>query len=139
MSELSALQRQFTRCLVKLEQYMLDKGYEFTLGEGWRSNEQAEINALPLIDRKVVEGLLGAKYPTLASAIGISTSHGIRASNHRNRLAQDLNLYKDGIWLTDADSYRPFGEWWKTQHPSARYGGDFSDYDHFSFEYNGVK
>jgi hypothetical protein len=139
MSELSALQRQFGVCLAKLLDHITESGFEFTLGEGYRTTEQAEINALPLIDRKVVEGMLNAKYPDLAKAIGISTSHGIRASNHRNRLAQDLNIYKDGVWLTGAESYKPFGAWWKLQHPSARWGGDFDDADHFSFEYNGVK
>jgi len=50
-----------------------------------------------------------------------------------------LNLFKDDKFLDSAADYIPFGGFWKTLHPAARWGGDFGDADHFSFEYQGVK
>lgn len=137
--ELGPLQRAFTRCLVKLEAEILLMGYEFTLGEGLRTQEQAAINSLSLMDRARIRAMLETKYPILAEAIGVSTSQGIKNSVHRQRLAQDLNLFKDGKYLDDAADYLPFGSYWKTLHPLARWGGDFGDADHFSFTYEGVK
>jgi hypothetical protein len=125
--------------LVQLQAKILADGYEFTLGEAQRSAEQAAINALSLYDRARIRALLETKYPVLADAIGCSVSRGIKNSNHRNRLAIDLNLYKDDRYLDDAADYLRFGEFWKSLHPLARWGGDFGDSDHFSFEYNGVK
>lgn len=145
--ELGSLQRAFARCLVQLEAKILGDGFEFTLGEGYRSPEQAAINSLSLFDRARVRAILETKYPVLAEAIGVSTSHGIRNSVHTRKLAQDLNLFKGGEFLTVAEDYAPFGAFWKTLHPLARWGGDFkdsqgkpaSDADHFSFEYQGVR
>lgn len=137
--ELGPLQREFTRHLTALQTKILADGFEFTLGEAYRSAEQAAINSLSLYDRARIREMLETKYPVVAAAIGASTSVGIKNSVHRNRLAEDLQLFKDGIWLEDASHYIPFGAWWKIQHPAARWGGDWGDADHFSFEYRGVK
>lgn len=140
---LGDLQREFSRCLVQLETKILADGFEFTIGEGQRSPEQAAINALSLFDRARIRAALETKYPILAAAIGASTSRGIRNSQHTRRLAQDLNLFKDGEFLTAIEAYAPFGVYWKTLHPLARWGGDFQgadrDGDHFSFEWQGVR
>jgi len=144
---LGTIQRQFARCLAALEAKILADGFEFTLGEGYRSPEQAAINSLSLFDRARVGAILETKYPILAGSIRLSTSRGVRNSNHTKKLAQDLNIFKDGEFLTKTEDYAPFGEWWKQQHPLARWGGDFKDVqgkpdpdaDHFSFEYEGVR
>jgi len=122
---------------VQLETKILADGLGFTLGESYRTAEQAAINSLSLYDRARIRAILETKYPVLADAIGSSTSRGIKNSVHRDKLAQDLNLYKDDKWLEDAADYLPYGEFWKSLHPLARWGGDFGDADHFSFEYNG--
>jgi len=125
--------------LVSLEAKILADGFEFTLGEGYRSPEQAAINSLTLIDRARVAAFIESKYPVLSEAIRVSVSRGIKNSVHGKKLAQDLNLFKNGDFLTKKEDYAPFGEWWKKQHILARWGGDFDDADHFSFEYNGVR
>jgi hypothetical protein len=137
--ELGPTQRAFARCLVQLEAKILADGFEFTLGESYRSPEQAAINSLSLTDRARIRALLETKYPVVADAIGSSVSQGIKNSVHRNKLAQDLNLFKDGIFLEKLTDYQPFGEFWKSLHPLARWGGDFGDADHFSFTYQGIK
>jgi len=107
-------QIEFLRCVARLILWGQKYGYDFTLGEGFRTAEQAEIYA----------------------ARGV----GIKNSNHRRRLAIDLNLFIQGEYIRDAGPYEPAGRYWKTLHPLARWGGDFKSRDavHFSFEHNGV-
>lgn len=60
-------------------------------------------------------------------------------SNHYIRLAIDLNLFKDGKYLTDTESHKPFGEFWESLHPLCAWGGRFSNPDgnHYSLKHNG--
>jgi hypothetical protein len=63
----------------------------------------------------------------------------MKHSNHYIRLAQDLNLFKDGEYLKDSSDYRRLGVAWKTFHSLNRWGGDFKspDGNHFSMEWEG--
>lgn len=63
------------------------------------------------------------------------TGKGIVNSYHTKKLAIDLNLFKDGKYLTSTESHRQFGEYWKTLDPECTWGGDFknSDGNHFSY------
>jgi hypothetical protein len=65
--------------------------------------------------------------------------YGHPNSAHKKRLAIDLNLFKDGAYLSLTEDHAEFGEYWKTLHPLARWGGDFEDGNHYSFEHEGVK
>lgn len=65
--------------------------------------------------------------------------YGHLLSAHKKRLAIDLNLFRNGEYLESTDAHRELGEWWKQQHPLARWGGDFRDGNHYSFEWEGVK
>lgn len=60
-------------------------------------------------------------------------------SVHGLRLAIDLNLFKDGIYLSSTKSHEPLGIYWKSLSPLCKWGGDFGDGNHYSFEHNGVK
>ncbi len=66
------------------------------------------------------------------------TGH-MRDSLHYSRLAQDLNLFKDGVYLTRTEDYKRLGEAWKTFSSLNRWGGDFSkpDGNHFSMTWEG--
>src|SRR5215467_6072359 len=133
---LSDVQQQFSSHLTDLFEHIRSlHGVTFTLGESYRTQEQAEINALTLKQRKDVESILKNSYPELAAAIGGSTSQGVRNSVHRLKLAQDINIFLNGEYQEGGDVYKQLGEWWKQQHPDARYGGDWGDGDHFSFVY----
>jgi hypothetical protein len=90
-------------------------GYDVTLGEAWRSPEQASFQ----------------------TKINAEKGIGIAASNHTIRLAIDLNLVRNGKYLTDVEDYRPLGEWWEKQCRDCRWGGRFKMRDavHFSFQW----
>lgn len=55
---------------------------------------------------------------------------GISNSLHCDRLAIDLNLFKDGRYLVDSDDYRDVGLFWESI--GGAWGGRFSDGNHFS-------
>ena len=96
--------------------YAYAHGYELTWGQALRTQAEANANA--------------------ASGAGISNSL------HLIALAVDVNLFRDGVWLTNSSDHLPLGTFWKTLHPLCRWGGDFvsrPDGNHYSIEWNGVK
>lgn len=108
---LRAKQSLFARHVGALIARAYALGYEITFGETYRTPEQAALNAKKGI--------------------------GIKNSLHTQRLAIDLNLFKNGVWLKTTEHYEPLGLWWEQQHELARWGGRFGDGDHFSFEHEG--
>ena len=59
--------------------------------------------------------------------------YGSKTSKHHDRLAVDLNLFKDGKYLTDTEDYRCLGEYW--QRLGGIWGGEFvrADGNHFEW------
>ena len=104
-------QRLFTRMLSDLIRHAYDQGYELTLGEAYRTPEQAALNA--------------------------AKGTGIANSLHTVRLAIDLNLFRDGKFLTSTEDHRPLGEWWESI--GGAWGGRFKDGNHYSLEWEGRK
>ena len=58
-------------------------------------------------------------------------------SNHYIRLAIDLNLFKDGVFLQTTEDHRPLGEYWESI--GGAWGGRFNDGNHYSLEHEGRK
>jgi len=108
-------QSLFVRLFAELVRWAYDNGYELTFGEAYRPPETAELYA--------------------------SQGRGVRNSLHRLRLAVDVNLFKDGKYLSASEAHRPLGEHWKSLHELCRWGGDFAkpDGNHYSMEHEGVK
>ena len=86
-------------------------GYEVTLGEAYRSPAEAA---------------------RLAAA-----GRGIARSLHTDRLAIDLNLFKNGRYLDSTEDHRPLGEWWESI--GGAWGGRFKDGNHYSLAHEGRK
>jgi hypothetical protein len=63
--------------------------------------------------------------------------YGQPFSLHRSRLAMDLNLYKDGVWLKKTEDHTPLGIYWESL--GGAWGGRFSDGNHYSIEHEGFK
>lgn len=93
-----------------------EMGYRVTLGEAWRSPEQASFKTKFNAEKGI----------------------GIVGSLHTQRLAIDLNLFLGREALT-ATEYKPLGEWWEKQCGECRWGGRFKmvDAPHFSFAHEG--
>lgn len=77
--------------------------------------------------------------PPEVAAYYASIGVGIRSSLHILKLAGDLNIFRDGVWLRSTEDHRPLGEWWEKQHPLCRWGGRFGDGNHYSLEHEGRK
>ena len=77
--------------------------------------------------------------PPEASALYAVRKLGIPNSLHGSKLAIDLDLFKDGVYLRDSGSHAALGEFWKSLHPDCRWGGDFKrrDGNHYSMQYEG--
>ena len=66
-----------------------------------------------------------------------SVSYGHPNSLHRKRLAIDLNLFKDGEYLTRTEDHKPLGRKWELM--GGTWGGRFNDGNHYSLEHEGMK
>jgi hypothetical protein len=115
MMTLGEKQRLFCSLVAKLIAFAYDIGYEMTFGEAYRTPEQAQANA--------VKGT------------------GISNSLHTKRLAIDLNLFYNKVYLQRTEEYEELGDYWKSLHPLCCWGGDFKkpDGNHFSLEHEGVR
>tara|TARA_R110002167_G_scaffold102975_4_gene266852 strand:- start:520 stop:861 length:342 start_codon:yes stop_codon:yes gene_type:complete len=105
-------QRQFTRAISKLITWAYDNGYELTVGDAYRD-------------------------PRLFGAVGVKEGYGHSKSAHKKRLAMDLNLFKDGKYMTKTSDHKPLGDYWVTLHEDATWGGTFKDGNHYSFKDGG--
>ena len=56
-------------------------------------------------------------------------------SLHYDRLAMDLNLYKNGRWLKETKDHDFLGKFWESIGGS--WGGRFNDGNHYSLEHDG--
>lgn len=52
-------------------------------------------------------------------------------SYHYRRLAADLNLFKDGVYLDKTEDHRPIGELWESF--GGTWGGRWNDGNHYSW------
>ena len=140
MESLREKQSRFARALPRLIDYAASLGYEVTLGEVYRSDEQAEIHAIGASGREQVAQLIERQFPLLARKIRNNTGNGIRNSLHTKRLAIDLQLFdQSGRWITEEYPYRLVGEYWEALGADHRWGGRFGDTPHYSIEHEGVK
>ncbi len=51
-------------------------------------------------------------------------------SFHYKRLAADLNLFKDGVYLTETSDHLPLGSEWERM--GGTWGGEWDDGNHYS-------
>ncbi len=107
-------QRAFARLVPRLIDKAHDLGFEVTLGDAYRD-------------------------PRVHGALGTKLGYGHPKSGHKQRLAIDLNLFKNGVFLETTEAHKELGEWWEKQHPDARWGGRFQDGNHYSLEHLGVR
>ena len=67
---------------------------------------------------------------------------GFPKSLHTLKLAIDLNLFKDGHYLSSTRSHLPLGDWWEshsTDEFTCCWGGRFNDGNHYSIRHKGLE
>lgn len=119
MSELSDKQKLMTWCLPLLLNRIHNEGYECTLGDAYRDERSHGGFG------EVIKSVLGGRV------------YGRRWSVHKIRLAIDLNLFKDGVYLTQTEDHKVFGLFWESLDPGCRWGGHYNDGNHYSIIYRG--
>ena len=105
-------QSRFARMIGLLIAYATQQGFEVTFGDAYRD-------------------------PRVFGQMGQRRGYGKANSNHKQRLAIDLNLFYNGKFMTSTDSHRILGEFWESI--GGTWGGRFNDGNHYSLEHNGVK
>lgn len=98
----------FAQNVSQLIQHIFSTGYTCTLGEVYRTHEQAEIY--------------------------VAQGKGILDSQHCKKLAIDIQLFdSDGKYLSDATYYKDIAKYWESLHGDNRSGISFKrvDADHF--------
>ncbi len=90
-------QRLFTRLISELISWAYAEGYEASLGDAYRD-------------------------PRAFGHPGLYKGYGRKASNHKIRLALDINLFKDGKYLTKTEDHRALGEKWESMHELCAWG-----------------
>ena len=104
-------QHIFSQNLAKLLLHVDSLGLTCSVGEVFRTKEQAEIY--------------------------VKQGKGILDSQHCKKLAVDLFLFANGQFLQKKDDYKLLGEYWKSLHSENRHGSDFPRADHVHFEMKG--
>jgi hypothetical protein len=112
MLTLRQKQSKFAILAAKLILRAVELGYEVTFGDAYRD-------------------------PRLHGALGEKKGYGHPSSCHKLRLAIDLNLFKDGVYITDSAGHEELGQWWELQ--GGAWGGRFNDFNHYSLEHEGNK
>ena len=100
-------QMKFAELVTYFLYNLFELGYRVTFGEAWRTKEQQEI----YVKKKLSKTM---------------------NSKHLERLAIDLNFFKDGKWLADRDELLEVGQIWKSMGEDCVWGGDWNwDGGHF--------
>jgi len=105
--KLSEKQQEFTLMVSQLISWAYYKGYRLTFGDAYRD-------------------------PRVFGKKGEKVGYGKAASNHKSRLAIDLNLFKDGEYLGLTKDHEVLGEYWELLGGS--WGGRYNDGNHYEYE-----
>ncbi len=114
METLGQKQRRFAGMVGRLLVFAYERGYEVTFGDAYRD-------------------------PRVHGELGTKAGYGAANSVHKLRLAVDLNLFKDGKFLTATEDHAELGAYWESM--GGAWGGRFSNPDgnHYSLPHGGFR
>jgi len=98
-------QRIFSRMVADLIQFAYERGYEISLGDAYRD-------------------------PRVFGPVGTKRNYSSANSLHKDRLAIDLNLFRDGKYLASTADHEELGSFWESI--GGTWGGHFNDGNHYS-------
>lgn len=129
-------QSEFAFMVGLLIKFAYSMGYEVTFGDAWAHDMRPVIDFLKQVKPHLPQDEETEKKYNEIMALLISLLHRL-SSNHYNKLAIDLNLFKNGKYLDKTEDHRELGEYWESI--GGAWGGRFGDGNHYSLEYNGMK
>lgn len=77
--------------------------------------------------------------PRVHGAVGEKLTYSHPYSMHKSKCAADLNLFKNGKYLTKTSDHLESGRRWEKRHPLCVWGGRFNDGNHYSMTWEGRK
>jgi hypothetical protein len=101
---LGKAQELFGYCLGELLVYIHLKGYQVRIGDAWSLPHDTTTDGKPRHKKN---------------------------SQHHKKLAIDLNLFKNGKFLSSTEDHRDFGIFWEKLSPFCRWGGRYNDGNHY--------
>ena len=107
-------QELFSILIAKHVVWLYSKGYKVREGDSFRDSR--------------VHGKVGEK-----------KGYGKSYSMHKSKCAKDLNLFRNGRFLTKTSDHKESGEKWELRHPLCCWGGRFDDGNHYSLTHEGRK
>lgn len=107
-SRLRQQQYRFSRMVAQLINHATLLGYEITLGDAYRD-------------------------PRVHGEYGEKLSYSDAASDHKLRLAIDINLFFDGQYLNDTKDHIPLGKYWESL--GGQWGGHRGDGNHYAYPF----
>ena len=112
VESLGQKQRRFARNVPRLIDMAHNLGFEVTIGDVFRD-------------------------PRISGHYGVKKGYSSKYSNHKLKLAIDLNLFRNGRYLSSTKSHRELGEWWMSQGEDHEWGGAYGRFDgnHYSLSY----
>jgi len=117
-------QSVFALNVSKLIKHAYDNGYELTIGEAQRTND---MQLLYFMGYTLM--VCGGSLKLAKTKIKSKTMN----SKHLNKTAIDLNVFKDGEYLTKKEDVQFLGDYWESLHEKCKWGGNwrFLDTPHF--------
>jgi len=85
---------------------------------------------------KLLQVMLEAGYEPMLGKEGLKH---MEHSLHYEGLAWDIDLTKNGVYLSKTEDHEVFGKFWKTLDPDCCWGGEWGDGNHFSITMGGRK
>ena len=106
--------------------FAYENGMELTAGEMLRTNDQQLL---------YFEGYELIKIGSDLKLKKAAPKSKTMFSSHLNKLAVDLNLFIDGQYKTDKESFKKISLYWKSLHPKNVCGYDWGwDFNHFEMK-----
>ena len=117
-------QSLFLKNFALLVLWAFDNGYELTGGELLRTEDQQLL---------YFEGQSLKKIGSDLKLLKAEKKSKTMDSDHLKKLAVDINLFIDGKYVTDKESYKPLHDYWKSLHPDNYSGYEWNwDYNHYA-------
>lgn len=117
-------QSLFMAMVGKLISFAYENGYELTGGELQRTYDQQLLH---------FEGYTLTKTGSALKLAHTSKKSKTMHSKHLEKLAIDLNVFKDGQYLTNKEDCQILGDYWESLHEDCKWGGNWNwvDVPHF--------